>query len=255
MHHSPQNTGWGKVTAHCYYYLAIIQNNLIGFLICVAMDVSLFSLSLSRLHLQLHGPPGWLQLIKEVRGYATGLGRWAGYEPGKQACEWSGHWVWSQYRKENNDRFESLPALKAWRQALAVRRVDQHWQSQHRPHHFSLDAFLLRQQCVSLKDTDLLSLSRGHFGSRSRPIAYFLYPGPVPVLFMAWTEEALILSYTTMEVICARCLAIFVVTHFIIIATAYRWNNSLNTSLLRGTHSDRVKWNMSSRWPDKRIAY
>lgn len=44
-----------------------------------------------------------------------------------------------------------------------------------------------------------------------------------------------------MKVICAQRLAIFVVTHFINVATAYRWNNSPNTSLFRGTHSDRVK--------------
>lgn len=44
-----------------------------------------------------------------------------------------------------------------------------------------------------------------------------------------------------MQAICAQCLAIFVVTHFIIIAITYRWNNSLNTSLFRGTDSDRVK--------------
>lgn len=39
-------------------------------------------------------------------------------------------------------------------------------------------------------------------------------------------EALLIMSYITMEVICAQCVAIFVVTHFIIIAAAYRWKSS-----------------------------
>ena len=69
------------------------------------------------------------------------------------------------------------------------------------------------------------------------------------------TKAALTLWHTTMKVICVQCLAISVVTHFIIIAASYRWNSSPNTGMFRGTHSDRVKWNMSSLWPDKRIAY
>lgn len=156
-----------------------------------------------------------------------------------------------------------LPALKAWKQAQANTTGDQYWQSQHGSHSCSqLGHFFFNNNVSPLK-----------IQSCSEVLGVILVLGPicflipaqlaVPVLSIAWiltlpctlTKEALILSYITMQAICAQCLAIFVVTHFIIIAITYRWNNSLNTSLFRGTDSDRVKWNMSSLWPDKRIAY
>lgn len=84
-------------------------------------------------------------------------------------------------------------------------------------------------------------------------------PSPVvPVLFMdlnTHTEWATDTVSHNNRGSCAQGLAIFTVLHFITIATVYRWNNISSTSLFRGTHSDRVKWNMSTLWPDKRISF
>jgi len=109
---------------------------------------------------------------------------WAGHQPGKVACEWTGHWMQSQDRKENNETFESLPGLKAWRKKCKQTELVTNTDG---PHHFSLDMYFITTT-MSMK-IQTCSVFLGLFvvrGSDLLPIFYSQYK--YQFQYISWFE-------------------------------------------------------------------
>lgn len=132
MHHNP-----GKVTAHCNYYLAIIQNNLIVSLICDAMDVYLSLPSIR----SFTGHPAGYSRYRQCGGRPLCSGGWAGQEPGKRACESIG----SLNTKPMQEGKQS-DIVKARTKKTGVNKTQIS----------SFQGFIL--QCMSLEDTNMICM-------------------------------------------------------------------------------------------------